>query len=82
MSKLITHTSHATSKAGSPSSKAGRDRYCVVNYSGAQFVGVMAGMGRNRGTWDSDHGQRSAQRHARKLRIERPGQTFKVETTH
>ncbi len=79
MLKPITRTSTATSTAGSPSSKAGPDGYCVVAYEGGRFMGVVSGMGRNRGTWDSSHGRRSAQRHAAALRVERPAQTFRVE---
>ena len=81
MSKPSTQTSTATSNAGSPSSKAGVDRYCVVAREGGTFIGVMSGMGHNRNTWDADHGRRSAQRHAAILRKERPTQTFTVETT-
>lgn len=79
MLKPITQASNATSTAGSPSSKAGRDSYCVVAYQGERFIGVMSGMGKNRKTWDSDHGRRSAQRHAARLRIQRPTQTFRIE---
>lgn len=32
------------------------------------FVGVMAGIGRNKGTWDSTHSKNTAQRHAKILR--------------
>lgn len=52
----------------------------MVAYRGMQFVGVMSGMGLNRGTWDSSHSRRTAQRHARNLRRERPDQSFRVES--
>lgn len=67
-----------TATAGSPARPADRG-YSVVAYEQGRFIGVMSGMGRNRGTWDSTHGRSSAYRHAGRLRIERPAQTFRVE---
>jgi len=80
MTKHTAQDSKTNAKAGSPSSKARSESYCVVAYGGMQFVGVIAGMGSNRGTWDSSHSRRTAQRHARNLRRERPDQSFRVES--
>lgn len=57
--------------------------YQVVQYTGDKFDAVVAGMGRNRGTWDAEHPRRSAQRHARRLRLDpkRAGLTYRVERT-
>lgn len=55
----------------------------VVQYRHGVFDGVMSGMGKNRGTLDSDHSRRSAQRHAKALRAEewrgRAGLSYRVE---
>lgn len=51
----------------------------VVRYIGGKFDAVISGMGRNRGTWDSSHSQRAAQRHARALRLSQPKAEFRVE---
>lgn len=55
----------------------------VVQYRNGRFDAVMSGMGRNRGTLDSEHSQRTAQRHARQLRAElwraRAGLSYRVE---
>ncbi|CAM8643554.1 hypothetical protein MCEMSEM18_03573 [Comamonadaceae bacterium] len=53
--------------------------YYVVRYTPNETT-VMAGLGRNRGTWDTAHTRRTAQRHARTLRLEDPKSTYKVET--
>jgi len=80
MNNPARNTATATAKAGSPSSKAGRDdRYCVVAYVAGRFAGVMSGMGRNRGTWDSDHSRRAARKHARELRQQHPEMSFVVQ---
>ena len=57
--------------------------YCVEQYdkTGA-FVGVVSGLGRNRGTWDSEHSKRTAQRYAALLRKEKPGYRFTVSTSN
>ena len=59
-------------------------RYCVVQYRHGKFDGIMSGMGKNRGTLDSDHSRRSAYRHAAALRAEswrtRAGLSYRVET--
>lgn len=38
------------------------------------YLGAVAGMGRHRGTWDSDHSRSAAYRHARILRQADPDQ--------
>lgn len=53
--------------------------YYVVRYLNNETA-VMAGLGRNRGTWDTAHTRRTAQRHARALRLQDPGSIYKVET--
>lgn len=59
------------------------ERFCVVQYRRGAFDAVLSGMGRNRGTWDSDHSRRAAQRHASQLRAEpwraRAGLSYRVE---
>ena len=54
--------------------------YVVVKYSkSGKFVGVIAGMGRNRGRWDATHSKRTAQKYARQLREECPEFDYRVE---
>jgi len=62
-------------------------RYHVVQYRHGRFDAIMSGMGKNRGTLDSDHSRRSAQRHARMLRMDNVnnwrtdvGLSYRVET--
>lgn len=56
--------------------------YAVCKYStNGAFIGIVSGMGRNRGTWDSQHSKRTAQRYAALLRKEDKGHMFKVEET-
>ena len=45
------------------------------------FLGIVSGMGRNRGTWDSDHSRSAAYRHARTLRQADPTNRYTVEPT-
>lgn len=52
--------------------------YCVAKHRKGEFVGVVSGMGKNQGTWNSDHSKRTAQRYAAKLRIEDPDHRFYV----
>lgn len=60
-----------------------RDTYYVAKYTkSGVFVCIMAGLGRNAGTWDAGHSKRTAQRHARALRLEWPHHDFKVEIAH
>lgn len=54
--------------------------YCVEMYSRAgAFLGVVSGMGRNRGTWDSEaQSKRTAQRWARICRTDDPVHVYRV----
>ena len=45
------------------------------------YLGAVAGMGRNRGTWDSEHSRSAAYRHARTLRQADPINRYTVEPT-
>lgn len=61
-------------------------RFQVAMYDPCgKFIGVVAGMGRNSGTLDSEHGRSAAYAHAAKLRKcprllkNRPGYSFRVE---
>ncbi len=60
-------------------------RFHVVQYRAGRFDGIVSGMGRHRGTLDSDHSRRQAQRHAADLRREpwraRAGLSYRVEPT-
>lgn len=55
--------------------------YVVVKYKpNGEFIGVMSGMGRNKGTWDSNaRSRRTAQRWAAELRREDPEHDYRVE---
>lgn len=55
--------------------------YVVVRYKpDGKFDSVMAGMGRNKGTWDAEaKSRRTAQRWARELRREDPEHNYRVE---
>lgn len=55
--------------------------YVVVRYKPTgEFVGVISGMGRNKGTWDSNaRSRRTAQRWAQELRLEDPVHEYRVE---
>lgn len=58
------------------------DRYCVVQYTKeGKFVGVVSGMGKNKGTLDSDHSKTQANYWAKRCRRDEPEFDFKVETT-
>lgn len=52
--------------------------YQVEKYKDDVYVGAVAGMGRHKGTLDSQHKLRSAQRHAAVLRKQNDGFTYKV----
>jgi hypothetical protein len=54
-------------------------RYQVIRYEEGRIVGVMAGLGRNRGTWDSSHSKSAAYRHARQLNQARDGYTYRTQ---
>lgn len=55
--------------------------YVVVRYKPTgEFNGVMAGMGRNKGTWDAEaRSRRTAQRWAAELRREDPEHDYRVK---
>lgn len=54
--------------------------YYVVKYTVSnRFVCIVSGLGRNAGTWDSAHGQRTAQRHAAALRKRDASHLYRVE---
>lgn len=58
--------------------------YNVEKYVGNKFIGIVAGMGRNKNTWDSSfRSRRTAQRHAKKCRDDEtnPDITYKVAET-
>ena len=56
---------------------------CIVKYThGGEFVGVIAGAGRHRGTWDSTHARSTAYRIARALRQEDPAHLYRVESAY
>lgn len=59
------------------------NRYNVVQYRNGQWDAIVSGMGKNRGTWDSDHSRSAAYRHAAELRAEpwreRAGLSYRVE---
>lgn len=42
-------------------------RFTVVEYHDGEFYGVVAGLGRNAGTWDADHSRSAAYRHCKAL---------------
>ena len=53
----------------------------VCQYINGEFVGVVSGMGRNAGTWDSTaKSQRTAQRWAKQCREGDPKSVYCVET--
>lgn len=60
-----------------------RKRFEVVQYRHGKRDGALSGMGKNKGTWDSDHSRSAAYYHAAALRRESwraiAGLTYKVE---
>lgn len=55
-------------------------RYQVVQYAAnGNFMSIISGMGKNRGTWDSDHSRSAAYRHAAQCRKDYPYCIFQVE---
>lgn len=55
----------------------------VCQYVKGEFIGVVAGLGRNAGTWDSTaRSQRTAQRWAKQCRRDDPGGVYRVETVN
>lgn len=56
--------------------------YVVVKYTKLMgvFIGVVSGMGRNKGTWDAEaKSRRTAQRWAAELRRKDPDHEYRVE---
>ena len=53
--------------------------YEVNRYKDGRFVGAMAGLGRNKGTWDSSHSRSAACHYARQLNRERDGYTYRAQ---
>ena len=55
----------------------------VYRYVKGEFVGIVSGMGRNAGTWDSTaRSKRTAQRWAKQCREGDPKSTYRVETVN
>ena len=53
----------------------------VCQYINGEFIGIISGMGRNAGTWDSTaRSKRTAQRWAKQCREGDPKSTYYVET--
>ena len=53
----------------------------VCQYINGEFVGIVFGMGRNAGTWDSiAKSKRTAQRWAKQCREGDPKSVYRVET--
>lgn len=54
--------------------------YHVAKYAlNGEYIGAVAGMGRNKNTWDTAHSKRTAQRYAAILRKEQPSFKFCAE---
>jgi hypothetical protein len=55
-------------------------RYYIAEFKDGKLIGVISGLGKNRGRWDADHSRSAAYRHARIriLRQENPGRVFRV----
>ena len=56
------------------------ERYNVTMYTreGA-YLGIVSGMGRNKGKWDAEHGRSAAYRHAAHCRKDDPQHIYRVE---
>ena len=55
----------------------------VCQYINGEFIGVVSGMGRNAGTWNSAaKSKRTAQRWAKQYRMDDPKSTYRVETVN
>ena len=53
----------------------------VCQYTKGEFIGIVSGMGRNSGTWDSTaKSKRTAQRWAKQCRMDDLKSTYSVET--
>lgn len=42
----------------------------IATRNDGAYVGAVAGMGKNRGTWDTTHSRSAAYRHLRSLRLD------------
>lgn len=56
--------------------------YHIVRYQNGKFDAIIAGCGRNKGTWDAEHSKSSAHYHAARLRKQYPGADYRVEPVH
>lgn len=57
--------------------------YHVCKYVNGEFMGVVSGMGRNKGTWNANaSSQRTAQRWAKLCRQDDPKSLYCVETSN
>ena len=56
--------------------------YYIVKYGkeSDHCYGTVAGLGRNKNTWDANHSKRTAIKYAKQLNNESLGFTYKVET--
>ena len=55
----------------------------VCQYVNGEFVGIVSGMGRNAGTWDSSaKSKRTAQRWAKQCRMNDSKSAYYVETVN
>lgn len=59
------------------------ENYCIVEYTNkGEFKGVIAGMGKNKGTWDTCHSRSAAYRIRKQLMQEYKEAVFKVELAY
>lgn len=59
------------------------EKYCIVLYtSTGEFIGVIAGMGKNKGTWEDRHSRSAAYRIRKQLMQEYKDAVFKVELAY
>ena len=58
--------------------------FYVVQYVNGQFVGVISGLGRNKGKWEASHSRHTANKYAKQLNKENTAECviYKVETDH
>ena len=55
----------------------------VCQYINGEFIGIVSGMGRNAGSWDSAaKSKRTAQRWAKQCRMNDPKSAYYVETVN
>jgi hypothetical protein len=56
------------------------ERYCVCRCTkDGQFMETVSGMGKNAGTWDSDHSLTTARMYAAELRQTEKEHVYKIE---